>query len=98
MTRVPSWHDAAVWLTVAAVFLSFELPPVFWTGCPWNTLSESTWRLESWWHLTRIFFALFFVALAAHIVRHVPVRYLLTVTVAAGLAVAVHVLWDRLRN
>jgi hypothetical protein len=34
-----------VWGGFGVYFLAFELPPVFWNGCPWNTLSTTIWDL-----------------------------------------------------
>lgn len=94
--RTPAWHDAAVWLSFGAIFLTLELPAVFWPGCPWQTLSATSWRFEHWWHPLVFFLAVALLALGVHILREAPVRYLITAVVGMVVAVGLHVAWDKI--
>lgn len=92
--NVPSWRDAAVWLAFGLVFLLLELPPAIVTSWPWNTLSSTTWRFEHWWHLARILIALFLLALAVHLLWHVPARWLEVVAICAAVGAVGRLVWE----
>lgn len=94
--NVPSWHDAAVWLSFLAIFLALELPPAFIDDWPWNTLSWSTWRFEAWWHLARVLVAVFLIALCVHLTAKVPAAWLVTVAVCAGVGALGRLVYERL--
>lgn len=90
------WHNAAVWISFGIIFLALELPAVFWKRCPWQTLSASSWRFEAWWHPAILFLALAFLALAAHILLHAPVRWLVVAVIGMAVALAATAAWDKL--
>lgn len=92
--NVPSWHDAAVWLSFGAIFLALELPPAFIDNWPWNTLSWSTWRFEAWWHFAKVLLALFFLALALHILEKVPAGWLISIAGCAGIGALGRLAWE----
>ena len=81
-----------VWGFVLLVFLGLELPPVFWPGCPWETLSGTVWDAQSAWHPARAFVAVFLLVLALHFAAKVPAGWLITVAVGTALALGTHLL------
>lgn len=90
------WHNAAVWIGFGVYFLAWELPPIFWAGCPWNTLSDTTYRFEHWWHFAVFFLGVAIFALAVHLLLHAPVRYLIAAVVGMLIALGLTVFWERL--
>ena len=38
--------STAIWISWLAIFAVFELLALYWKGCPWEPLSNWTWRLE----------------------------------------------------
>lgn len=81
-----------VWSGFLVVFLAIELPPVFWSGCPWETLSNTSWDSQSVWHPAKLIFALFFLVLALHIIQRIPAAWLITVVVGSALALLIHLI------
>lgn len=58
----------AVWATlIFVVFLVFELMPVFWSGCPWSTLSGTAQHAERTYPWLRVIVFGFLLGLLIHI-------------------------------
>lgn len=58
--------SALLWL---GAFLSLELVPVFWKGCPWFTLSSTVSGGIRWWHPLGLLVAVFMFTLYGHFDR-----------------------------
>ena len=71
-------------------FLVPELLAVFWTGCPWDTLSGTFWRLIAYWHPVWYFVVIFGVVLLGHFGYHWRARYLIVIAVLSTVAVLIH--------
>lgn len=72
------------------MFLILELTPVFWSGCPWFTFSETVWATEHWWGFSKLVFTAFLLILAAHFLWHLPASWLIACVVGAGIALTIH--------
>lgn len=82
-----SWD--LVWVGLLVAFLAFELPAAFgWV--PWQTLSSTSWGLESWWSPFTLLFEVFLAVLLLHICFRLSSAALIFVTIAAVIAVGIH--------
>jgi hypothetical protein len=88
--NVRFYSSLPIWGAWIAMFLLFELTPVFWSGCPWFTLSETVWGVQHWWHLFRLVVAVFLLILALHFAWHVPAGWLIACVLGAGIALCLH--------
>jgi hypothetical protein len=61
-----------VWTSWLSLFLVFELIPVFWKGCPWKTLSGTSWHAESSYPIVQALLLGFILGVGIHIVYRVP--------------------------
>ena len=39
-------NSSLIWWGWLALWAAFELPAIFWKGCPWMPLSDYIWHLE----------------------------------------------------
>lgn len=86
------WVSLAVW---TLVFLAFELPGHFWTGCPWYTLSRTVWTGEAWWPPVAVYVAVFTLILLGHLELHWSARWLIVTAVAGALLIGSHLVEHR---
>lgn len=63
-----------VWSLWLAAFLTLELAGIFWKGCPWYTLSRTTWTLEDEWAPLSFVILLGLAVLMVHIFVGGPVK------------------------
>lgn len=67
-------RSALVW---TAVFFTFELPPIFWHGCPWNTFTGTVRGGVAWWWPVAIWVAALAFILVGHFDMHWSARWLI---------------------
>lgn len=61
------WPSLAVWLTWVGIFVALELTALLWKGCPWYTLSRTSWHIERAWWPFQFVFMVGLVVLMIHI-------------------------------
>lgn len=65
-----------VYFPLFFAWLALELTSIFWTNCPWPTLSRVAWTFEDRWDWTRIILLSGLGVLLVHIVWGFPGRTL----------------------
>lgn len=74
------------------LFLLFELPAHFWSGCPWYTLSRTVWNGEAWWPPVALYVAGFTAILLGHLEWHWSARWLIVAAFVGACLIASHAL------
>ena len=75
-----------------SLFLTFEILPLVWAGCPWTTFTGTVRGAISWWHVLAIWIAVLFVILFGHFEEGWRARYLIAWAVVTFIGVIMHVL------
>lgn len=70
-------------------FLALELPAHYGL-VPWRTLSSTVWGGEAWWPPVAVIVAVFTFVLLCHLELHWSARWLIAVSVAAGVLMLSH--------
>lgn len=76
----------------AGVFLLFELTAVFWSACPWYTLSGTVWMGETWWWPIGLMVALFMFVLFGHFEWHWTSRWLIAIAIGTCAVIVSHLI------
>lgn len=80
-----------VWAGWLVVFLLLELPSRDVLGLwPWLSLSRTAWDAETDWRPATLFFELFLLVLAAHIVYRLSAAALIAVVCCAAVCLVAH--------
>lgn len=86
----PQW-DLVIYGPIFFIWLCFELTPIFWSGCPWTTLSGGVWFAIKDWPPLAYAIAVAGVALIGHFDLHWSVHWLIAITLLTAATATAHV-------